>query len=214
MSNKNDISQKEAVLSGVEEGVIEAIKLVPGFNILIGGIKKYEAHIENQQRELFLVALTNRIADIEQHFQNDWYKTPEAEEFVKKTVASALNAEYADKIDFFANMLINSKEDLKQMERMKFLELVRQLSKPALVVLDVATKLYKRRGTGHSPQMDDPTTKRYIITETGFEQLLVDACVSELLSLGVFSSEGFRPSVSGYTSFTLKFFNFISDPSE
>lgn len=215
MEDDKRIDQKDAISAGLNEATIEAMKLIPGLNVLIAGVRKYEEQIENQQRRAFIEALSSRVSDIEEHFKDEWYTTSEAQEFVTKTAASALNAEYADKVEFFANMLLNAtRQNLEQMERLKFLEMVRHLSKPALVVLAAVTELHLSRGSSHSPQVDDPTSKGQIISNTGFEPLLVAACIDELRSVGVLSSEGFAAQVAGFTSFTLKFVNFIKDPSD
>ena len=211
----------EACGEGIKEGLIEVAKLIPGLGTLIEGVRAYQNKIEELQREEFIKAFDDRLKKREGRFSRDWdwYKTDEARQVIKKIIASALNAEYADKIDYFANAIFNVANDYEPVERLKFIEILRNISKPALIVLKAEKRLQDRRGPHHSPQV----LNEQIIKETGLNPYLVDACVNELYALGVFSStisytsdgtksESFSDGVVAYTDFSEKFVSFIEDP--
>lgn len=128
----------------------------------------------------------------------------------EKIVASALNAEYTDKIEYFSNALLNSQnESFNQSERLKFIEILRQVSKPALEILALEDMLQKKRGPFYSSQV----IKSDLIKVSNLTPHLVEACINELYSLGVFSStesyssdgreiSGFSNGTAAYTEFT------------
>lgn len=210
----------EACGEGIKESLIEATKLVPGLGILIEGVRAYQNKIEEEQREEFIKALVERLEKCEGRVSNDWYKTDEATQVIKKIVASAMNAEYIDKIDYFANAILNAANEYDQVERLKFIEILRNISKPALIVLEAEKRLQDKRGPRHSSQV----LNDQIIKETKLDPYLVETCVNELYALGVFSSttgytsdgrktEYFSDGVAAYTDFTKRFVSFIEDPT-
>ena len=169
----------EGLKAGVKEGVIGVVKkLVPGVDILIDSVGKYHETIEQQQREEFVNLLAARIEKIENH--SEWYTTEGGEKFVRKIVATALNAEHIDKLDFLANALSNGPtlgdDDAL---RLKYLDFIRSLSKPSLDAL-VGFAKYSSIGT---------EVKAGNVAKTmNWKPELADACIRELHSLGVYSS--------------------------
>lgn len=211
--------KKRAFIKGAGEGALEAIKLVPGISILIEGVRSYQENIEEQQRKQFMKLLLERITVLENATSIEWYCTAEGEEIVKKIIASALNAEYSDKIEYFANGLVNCAGDFEQVERLKFIETLRHISKPALYILAKESELHQKRGKTFSPQV----LVEELIRESDMQPHLVEACVKELESFGIFSStirftkdgkqaEGFSTGALAYTEFTDRFINFIKSP--
>src|SRR5262249_29502885 len=112
----------------------------------------------------------------------DWYKSDQGQKFVKKVVATALNAEYADKLKFLANALVNG-PGLRGDDAMraKFVEMIRQLSKSALEVLVASLRRQIPSGTGQ-------VMPGQLAGVLGWAPELVESCVKELFAFGVFSS--------------------------
>jgi hypothetical protein len=136
-----DDQQKLAMKKSAWAVAESLARRVPVVSELIEGASAYKESIEEQQRAAFIEALVARV-DRVQDEADKWYQSPEGETFVKKVVATALNAEYADKIDFLANALVNGpllgSDDAM---RLKLVEMIRQLSRPALQVLVTSLKL-------------------------------------------------------------------------
>jgi hypothetical protein len=210
------VNRKSALKASVGEALIQLVEEVPGLSSLIEGFRKYHEDIEDQQRRAFASELMARVHDLEQHA--DWYSTPEGQEFVRKIIATSLNAEYADKLGFLANALANGPLLANdQARRLKFVEMIRQISRPALDVLALA--LGKQSSTGE-------VLPGVIAADMNWDPALVDACISELHSLGALSSvtkwartnDGYRPDLafgegqSATTELTKQFAEFISPP--
>jgi hypothetical protein len=211
--------KSKAIVKGVSEGAIEAIKLLPGAGVLIEGIRSYHDSIEEAQRQSFIEGVVERLNVLEEAFTNEWYQTPNGEEVVKKIVATALNAEFTDKIDYFTNALFNAPAEISQLERLKFVELIRNLSKSSLLILAKEEELQRNRGKYHSPQV----IQDQLIKSTGLNPYLVEASIRELSAQGVFSSVAefksssepktiFSGSAVAFTDFSRKFIDFIKDP--
>lgn len=194
----------------------ELLSQIPLVGALIEGVKSYKEDIEEQQREEFVQALVARVEKVEAGSQ--WFQTDEGQEFVKKVVATALNAEYADKVNYLANALANGPQVPEDALRLKFVELVRQLSKSALYLLAAAVENTSDTGIVYSGAL---------ASKLGWKPQLADACVRELGAAGVFSSvkewywesqgEYYQPSLYSdkgqllVTDLTRWFAAFISD---
>lgn len=213
------VDKKRALIDAVGTGALEVISLVPGFGVLLESVRAYQESIEEQQREQFITLLIERIEVLENAAVNGWYSTPEGVEVIKKIVASALNAEYCDKIEYFANVLVNCAGNFEQTERLEFIEILRQVSKSALCILAKESELQQKRGRQFSPQV----IVHELIQESGMDPHLVEALIKELGSLGVFSStisfstegkplQGFSGGALAYTEFTTRFVDFIKNP--
>lgn len=211
--------KSKAVFKGISEAVIQAIELVPGLASLIESVRAYQECIDDQQREIFIRELEKRVSHQEATFKDPWYQTVEGQEIVKKLAASALNAEYADKVEYFAKALLNASMDIGQDKKLKFIEILRQISKPALKVLAAEKQLHEERGRSWSSQVELGP----LVTKTSLEAHLVEACIKELYSLGVFSSAtsfnkegdkstGFETGTPAFVGFTDEFIRFISEP--
>ena len=209
----------KALIKAVEGGGVEVVKLIPGLGILIEGVRAYHESIEEQQREKFIQKILDRLSALEDSFSDEWYRTPEGLEVTKKIVASALNAEFADKIEYFTNALLNAPKGFEQAERLKFVEILRHISKPALEILATEKILQMERGKHFSEQV----LVGDLIKKTRLSPHLVESCVNELYSMGVFSSTisfsksghpsaHFSEGIAAFTQFTERFIEFIKDP--
>jgi hypothetical protein len=172
------IDKNKALAAGFKEGLIQLAEEIPGLSSFIEGIRSYHEYINEQQRLAFAEELNKRLTTLEN--KRLWYQTPDGEEFVKKVIATSLNAEYADKLEFLANALVNGPSlGTDQAKRLKFVEMIRQVSKPALEVLALA--LLNKSSTGEVFPGD-------IAAAMKWPPELVDACVRELHAFGAFSS--------------------------
>ena len=206
--------KKRALSEGGAEAAIELVKLIPGAGALIEGVRKYHDSIEEQQRAAFVERLESRVSALEGN--REWYQSEEGELFVKKVVATALNAEYADKLDFLANALVSGPQVEGQAMRLKMVEMIRQVSRTAIDVLVAA--LNNPSGTGEVISAD-------IAKAMGWHPALVDACVQELYALGAFShvtawrdqgshitsAQGFSRGTPALTDISRAFVEFVSE---
>jgi hypothetical protein len=168
----------DGLKAGALEGVIEAVKLVPGIGVLVESVRAYHDTIEQQQREAFVNLLAARIEKIENH--SEWFTTEEGVKFVQKIVATALNAEYTDKLEFLANALSNGPIlGNNDATRLKFVDFIRSLSKPAL---DALVGFAKHSSIGTEVKAGN------VARIMDWKPELADACIRELHSLGVYSS--------------------------
>ena len=207
---------KKGLKKAVKEAGLEIVKATPAIAPLIEGVRAYQSYIEEEQRQRFLSVLQERVNRVERLFDREWYSTEEGIAISKKLIAIALRAESADKVDYFADALINaSKPMFTHDKRCKFCEILKTVSLPALRVLAYETNLQKERGPGHSPQV----LIDQLIQRSGMDPFLVEACVRELYMLGVFSSttdffesghrkSGFDEGIAAYSSFTHEFVEF------
>lgn len=202
-----------AVAAGVKEVAIQLAELIPGVAIPIESVRAYRERIEEQQREEFIRRLEERVAKLEH--VSEWYRSIDGEVFVKKVVATALNAEYADKIEYLANALVNGPSlGANQARRLKFVEMIRQLSNPAIQVMVAALRIRQN--------VDEVVVGEIARLLPGWDPGVIDACIKELYSVGAFSNitrwnthgelramASFRDGVPSVTPFTREFSAFI-----
>lgn len=168
----------KALTAAAKESFIEAAKRVPGLAELIEGVRKYRDTIEEQQRVEFVALLSSRIKKLEDN--SEWYKTETGEKFMRKVVATALNGEYSDKLEFLANSLVNGPSlGNDDATRLKFVDMIRSVSKPSLDALIAFMK--------HSAETS-PVLAGNIAKVMNWTPELADACISELHSVGIYSS--------------------------
>lgn len=208
------LDKKEALIAGSAEAGIEALKLVPGIGILIESVRKYRESIEEQQQREVVQKILERLKYVERNL--DWYATEEGDRFVRKVIATALNAEYVDKLDFIANLFVNGASlENSEAELFKYVEMVRSLSRPALQVLvKIVQILPEHKGI----------SVRNLASEIGWEPVLVDACILELHAVGAISQKWFGDAENPesrtlnntpvITAFTKSFAKVVSLPAD
>jgi hypothetical protein len=175
--------------------------------------------MENQQRDQFLHAMSDRLAALERAVSRDWYRTDTGKRVCRKILATALNGEYADKTEYLANAFLNAHTVAEEATLLKFVEILRGISKPALVVLAAQEQLVR----SSSPIGSSQIHVRNLVGHTRLPARTVESCVRELYSIGVFSSV-LRMEIDGssgsylpegtpaYTPFSQKFLDFVKDP--
>ena len=159
----------------------------------------------------------------------------DGQKFLRKVLACALDSQMEEKRELFINALVQGSctTDLSQLEKLKFVDLLRRLSKAALMALaDMHPRFEKivwRRGKTVDPKVASPTvnavTLAWEFQDKYKDPYLVIAAISEMESEGVFSRTGASgdqlmeaPTAGGfstdlyYTDFSARFVEFISKP--
>jgi hypothetical protein len=207
-----------ALIAALKGAGLEAAKRVPGVPEITEGIRAYKSYLQEQQEEGVARAIEKRIWRLEQFRADKWAETAEAREYIAKIVSCMLDTTNADKIEFFANALVNYGVPCGHMERLKFVELIRSLSTPSLMVLAYVEQIYREKGPAWSPQV----LPDEVIKASQLEPWLVHACINELYAAGVFSSEiafykdgrsatSFSPGTPAFTDFSQRFTDFLRE---
>lgn len=216
MESSVTVDKRRAAGAAVIEFAIQLADQVPLLSSIIEAARKYQENIDEQQFNAFLASLVKRVDELDK--KANWFGSPEAQAFVKKIVATALNAEYSDKLEFLVNALLNGPSlGNDEARRIKFVELIRQASRPALEVLVASVRL----------EHDGAILTDRIAADLRWHPELVEACVSELHSFGAYShilkwqssGNGYRAAASymnrtpGIAPFTREFAKFIGNAS-
>lgn len=227
--NENNLLQ---ALTGTTKS---ALSIVPGIAQAIAGWDSYQQSRFNRNVEKVLVHLQNKIDDIETFFHDDWLQTEDGQQFSWKVFDASLDSQMEEKQELFVNALIQGvvKKDLNQLEKLKFIDILRSLSLSALVILSEMDNMFinQVRGPGRNPDPISffPQVNAESIAEklsTKYEPFLVVSAVRELESQGLFSkaaewakcntgalmvSKGYDTELC-YTDFTARFAEFIRAP--
>jgi hypothetical protein len=219
--------------SGVAKHILSR---VPCVGELIAGHEAYNRARFDREVRQFLAYLDQRVEDVGALLSEDWLKTEEGQQFAWKVVDSALDAQLEDKQDLFANALINGikNAELSQLEKLKFVDILRRLSRASLMVLAEMHNMFKNqvRGPGRKPIDNQPyPVVNPINIATAlvgkYDPFLVDACICEIQSEGLFSNiaewrrdqpstrlvpQGIADGLT-YNHFTATFVEFINPPA-
>lgn len=198
--------QLSAIYTGFNETWIEILKSIRPLNWLIAGVRGYHDYFIQQQRKILIKEILERLNVLEDVLKNPWYKSDDGEEVLKKTISSALNAEFTDKLEFFANIIFNSQQDVEQLEKLKFIDMVRQLSKAAIRVLAEVIKTHQSLVGLH--QVEQIIGNVISHTEIN-DRDHVKACINELIAVGLLHLNVKHIAAN---DFTVRFVDFIKDP--
>jgi hypothetical protein len=210
------ISHAKAIKSAGIGAAAELAKKIPVLDCLIAGAERYYESIQHQQREEFVLVLADKLQKVTENAE--WYQTREGQQFAKKVISSAMNAEYADKVEYFANALVNGPSLAPNDPHvLKFVELLRKLSKASLEVLAVLVKNAREVILTGNPRVYPAS----LAVSMNWHPSLAEACIQELHSEGVLSlviewsqdGQGYRKArwtedAPNVTQFTIKFANF------
>lgn len=86
-----------------------------------------------------------------------WLKPKKGVQFIRKVFDAALDEQLQDKQEYFINAMINGvNPNIPPLEKLKFIDILRHLSRSALIVLAEIHRMFKDqvRGPGRKP---DPT---------------------------------------------------------
>ncbi len=229
MTNGKDI------IAGVNGALKALAGKIPILNELISGYDAYRHAQFERETKKFLEVLHSGIESLSEKLDLSWLSTPEGETFAYKVVESAIDAQIADKRELFANALINgiSKKDTDELLKLKFIDILRNLSKASLMILSEMHEFLSGnvRGPGRKPPRNQP----YPIVKTGdivsklgakYDPYLIASAIWEMQSQGLFDetaewgigqdghiqSKGGFSSALAYTDFTCRFVEFITLP--
>jgi len=227
-------SEKD-LLSALSGATKSTLSLVPGLGQAVAG---YDAYRRSQfDRNLLKVIryLQEKVHDFNELFSSEWLKSEEGQQFSWKVLDSAYDSQLEDKQELFVNALINGikETDIPYLEKLKFVDMLRQLSRISLIVLAGMHKMFlpQVRGSGRSV---DPIEAFALVKPEDIAEKLSDkhnpyvvaASVHELESQGLFSRTGewIQDSTGKYiqgggfdtemcyTDFSARFVEFITLP--
>ena len=229
-----DISDKDgSVLQDFSSGALKTLlSRVPGLGEIIGGYQAYNDAAFRRNVEKVIAFLQGKVKDLQSLFSDDWLKSEEGQKFTRKIVDSALDAQIEEKQELFVNALINGirDKDLSDLQKLKFVDMLRHLSLAALDVLAEMDKIYEGRvhrpgkeADGPVPQIDSEKIVQQLSEH--FDPYLIESAIIEMKAVGLFSptiewrkdGEGkfnrglhYTKETVAYTDFTAKFVEFIT----
>lgn len=231
-----DLSSREKdALEALSGTAKSALSLIPVLGQAIAGWDEYRRSQFNRNVLTLIKTLEAKVGDLHAFTTAEWLQSEDGQQFCGKVFSSAIDSQILEKQELFINAFIQgvAKPDTSQLERLKFVDMLRQLSKSALMVLADMHALFAHqvRGPGRSP---DPLSSFPIVEPTEvaeklsrkYNPYLVSAAVYELQSHGLFSTTGewrnigdgtLRPgkgfqTALCYTDFAARFVEFISAP--
>lgn len=210
-----------------------ALSLFPVLGQAFAGYDAYKKSSFDRNMQKIIADLLKKIEDLNSFFSDEWMKTEECQQYCRKVFDSALDDQLADKQELFVNALINGvrDKDTSYLEKLKFVDMLRHLSRASLMVLAEMDNMFKGqvRGPGRNP---DPISS-FPLVDSGsiaeklsdkFNPYLVTSSISEMESQGLFSRTGeWKKTHNGtympgggfstemcYTDFTARFVEFIT----
>lgn len=167
-------------LSGTSKSVLS---LIPGISQAIAGWDAYKRSSFERNLNKIISHLQNKVKNLELLFSSEWIKTQEGKRFSRKIFACALDAQIEDKQELFINALINGVIDknLTYIEKLKYTDILRNLSLSAIMVLADINNLIQNNNL---TAVFDPNKVAEILGSK-YDPHLVEASVDELRSQGV-----------------------------
>lgn len=229
-----DLTDREKdLLQSLSATAKSALSFVPGLSQALAGYDAYKKSNFERNIKNLIVCLQDKVADLSSFFSKEWLQTDEGQQFARKVFDSAFDAQLEDKQELFVNALINgvNNDAMPSLEKLKFIDMLRHLSRMSLFVLAEMHSMFisQVRGPGRNtdPLQSFPLIDSTRISEnlsSKFDPYLVTASISEMESQGLFSRTGEwkkRPDGSYipgsgfatelcYTDFTARFVEFIT----
>lgn len=172
---------------------------LPVLGQLIAGYDAYNRSSYDRNVKSLIKNLSEKVENIEVFFQNEFYKSEVGANFARKVINAALDDQLLDKQELFVNILINAthSQSISELEKLKFVDMLRHLSRASLMVLaDIHNLLIGQvRGPGRSP---DPISAYPLVAPDGiaeklshkYDPYLIVSAISEMESQGLFSRTG------------------------
>jgi len=234
-----ELSDRENDLLEAFKGTSKsALSIIPGLGQAISGWDSYQRSKFERNLLKVINQLKEQVDNVESFFSEEWIKTEEGKQFSRKVFDCAFDTQLEDKQELFVNALINGVKDKKStyLEKLKFIDMLRHLSRASLLVLAEMHKIFISNVRGPNRNADPisafPLIDSGKIAEklsSSFHPYLITSAISEMESQGLFSRTGeWRKSshdgsyVSGggfstdvcYTDFTARFVEFITISEE
>ena len=164
----NLTDREKDLLSALKGTTKSALSLVPGLGQAIAGYDSY--HQSQFERNLLKVInyLQDKVQDLEALFSSEWLKTEEGQQFSWKVFDSAFDSQLEDKQELFVNALINgvNETDIQYLEKLKFVDMLRHLSRFSLVVLADMHEMFMSQVRGSGRRVS-PTTAFPLVDPEG-----------------------------------------------
>ncbi len=225
--------REKHLLQALSETAKSALSLVPGLGQAIAGLDAYKRSSFERNVRQVIEYLRVKVDNLEELFRQEWLQSEEGQQFARKVFDAAFDVQLEDKQELFINALINGVDNqtISQLERLKFVDMLRHLSRASLMVLAEMHNLLidQVRGPGRKPDPLEP----YPLVDPGhmaeklsdkYDPYLVISSISEMESQGLFSRTGeWRKGADGrympgggfatemcYTDFSARFVEFIT----
>ncbi len=226
-------NREKDLLEALSATTKSALSIVPGLGQAIAGWDAYKRSAYDRNVLKVIEGLSERLEDIEGFFQQDYFKTNEGQQFARKVFDSAFDIQLEDKQELFLNALINGTRNisLSELEKLKFIDILRHLSRASLMILSEIHKMFidQVRGPGRHPNLTSsyPLVNAISIAEKlsdKYNPYLVTSSISEMQSQGLFCNIGeWRKDINSgkqlsgggfaselcYTDFAARFVDFI-----
>lgn len=214
-----------------------ALSIVPGLGQAIAGWDAYKKSSFDRNLKKVISLLENKVDDFESFFSDDWIRSEEGQRFARKVFDSSFDAQMEDKQELFINALVNGVRDKEttNLEKLKFVDILRHLSLASLMILADMHAIYKNKvkRTNHmEPRIDlnplvDPNNIAQELSDK-YHPYLIIASIYEMESQGLFSNihdwhktingkyasgSGFNNALA-YTDYTCRFVEFITTKAE
>ncbi len=232
-----ELTDREKNLSQALVGTAKsALSLVPGLGQAIAGYDEYRRSQFERTVSKLLNDLQQNVSNVEAITTSEWLKSEEGQQFAWKVFSAALDSQMEEKQGLFVNALIQgaTKTDIPYVEKLKFIDMLRNLSMAALMVLADMHTMFAGQVRGPGRTTDQVSAYPLINPEEIAERLsakyhpyLVNASIREMEGQGLFSKTGeWRKKADGgyfsaggfatelcYTDFTARFVEFIKEGS-
>lgn len=227
-------NREEDLLEALRGTGKAAISQIPVLGAAIAGWNAYNKSSHDRNIRNIIQQIDSRVDDIEAFFKNDYFSSEEGQRFTRKVIDAALDVQIEDKQELFINALINAPtaSQIDELTKLKFIDILRQLSRAALMVLAEMHKIFSGQVRGPGRDTDSmaapPLINSGIIAKNlsiQYDPYLVTSTIQEMESHGLFSStiEWRRDIRTGghmpgsefstgicYTDFAARFVEFIT----
>ena len=223
----DEAAEAKAMVSGMVKGLA---RQVPVLGTIIDGVdaylteERFRAVAETQR------LLAEKLEVVADRLDPSWLRTEEGKRFAAKAVESAADVQLSDKRELFINAFIHGVSgDHDSFEKMRFIDLLRSLSRDSLDLLCVLHKRFSGMldpAKGMSRDLQSSNIAAMFAPELGWDPYRVESAFKELSSAGLFSGvtrwatddAGNSRALSSYpgeayTQYTERFVQFIKNPT-
>lgn len=230
-----ELSEKrEDLLAAISASTKSALSTIPVLGQAIAGWDAYKRSSFDRNVKKVIEYLSQKLGSIEDFFKDEYLQTEEGQQFARKVFDSAFDAQLEDKQELFINALINGVKNktTPELEKLKFVDILRHLSRASLMILSEMHKMLIKQVRGPNRQ-PDPTSSYPLVNPTAiaeclskkYNPYLITSSIHEMKSQGLFSRTGEwrKDAVSSiqrpgggfatemcYTDFTARFVEFIT----
>jgi hypothetical protein len=231
-----ELTNREQDLSQALAGTAKsALSLIPVLGQAIAGYDEYRRSQFERTVSKLIRDLQQKVSNMEVFASSEWLRSEDGQQFAWKVLSAALDSQMEEKQEFFVNALIQgvTKPTISHVEKLKFIDMLRNLSKAALMVLVDMHAMFANqvRGPGRAtnpiaayPQIDPEKIAEELSAKYD-DPYLVTAAIREMEGQGLFSRTGeWKKKPDGsyfstggfatelcYTDFAARFVEFIEE---